>query len=216
MQSKTAAHDKVVEVFDGQARFLIEAGYDRLASDPHGFLSGLSRLGKFVRDDSAVRTTSIHDGCYSCLIIIPASIISLRTQVSQVVAGVNGEKGAWDRFILELYDPKDWMPAEPYVVLDIEPGAQLSGDVDFARNSLNRHDRRGLVLEEGISLLTHFPGALDERGLYFVESKPDPRGKIPSAKLYGGAWFFNSLGVRDSSFGIPSVPKIYPNCPSPK
>ncbi|MDO8466791.1 MAG: DUF5701 family protein [bacterium] len=204
--------DTLIEVFDLQAKKLLDSSYERQAKDgSQDFLRRLSFLAKFVRTNEEILHLNFHENYIPCLIVIPSAIIAWYEQLSDVFIGQVGHlslAGVCDKEAGAFYKPPPSAPEDIYLIFDVEPGVEYREDINNVRNRFNVADRRGLTVEEAIALLSYDPEMLTRTNLYLLGCAPGPGSRVMAMRADKGTVLGYANGVKSVTFGIPSTPKL--------
>lgn len=206
--------DQLVESYDRQARKLLDLSYElkvRSKGQSGKFLSRLSFLAKFVRKNEEILHLSFHEDNIFCLIVIPDAVIPWVEQLRDVWVGpLDGasRSGSCDKEAVEFYAPPSAAPEDIYLIFDVEPGTEYRSDINNVRNRFNVADRRGLTVEEAISLVCYDPEIIIKNNLYLLGCPPGPVGRVMAMRAGKGTVLSYVNGVKNSTFGIPSTLKL--------
>ena len=147
--------------FNRQVKTLLDKGYSMAAGmDVEQFLEYMNPLmDKFREGD---------------LIVIPERMVPIHCQMSRVEFGNNGKAG-YAKINLGVLRQAHGIntPNVPYLIRDVENGPQL----DFSSNPDNRAEwfrengRSVLVVEEGISIVTHKPKTFKDYNIHLFGSR---------------------------------------------
>ncbi len=208
------ARDQLVEVYDRQAKKLLDLCYEQKAGKQSvNFLKRLSFLARFVRSNEEVLHLTFHENHIPCLIVIPDQVVSWLRQLKDVFVGQVEElsrSGECDAEARAFYQPPSTVPNDIYLIFDVEPGIEYREDINNVRRRLNEADRRGLTVEEAIALLCWDPEILTQRNLYLLGCPPVPSSKVMAMRADKGTFLSYANGVRSSTFGMPSTLKWNP------
>lgn len=204
--------NRLIEVFEKQARKLLEIRYELKAGEGSGaFLKRLSHWAKFLHSSDALMMMTFHKGHVPCLLVIPNQVVPWTLQLKDLRAGPLDElslPGGCDSEVRAYYKPPTWAPPDIYLIFDVDPGDNGDSDVDGAGSRFNKADRRGLTVEEGISLAAYMPELLEESNLYLLGCPPVPSRKVMSMRADKGVYLRYVNGVKSGTFNIPSTPKL--------
>lgn len=194
------------ELFDKQVRRLLDKDYPEAASmEIDIFLSYLTPLREKI-----LKIGKVEDHFIPFLIVIPERFVSILKQLS--LATINGKVGSnFSTLRLDTLHNVYGMGTSkgPYLIFDIDNGTQSCGaSAEKCYEKFKDRGRRGLTVEEGIALVTHYSETLKHHAVCLIESRLDSH-RVPSLWLNDDDenpilvwdWFNFSSGLK---LGFPS------------
>lgn len=218
MKTVTVNSNQLRRIFERQVSVLLKYGYDYLALDDDRhlqdsqriddqkiFLKSLEALGKRLANLKAV---SVAEGNVPLLIVVSRSVVPISQQMRKVfLKDLHG--------ISEIRDYERFRaPSQPvYLIFNVDIGPKLSHfNLYGTKHVFNASQRAGLLIEEGIALVTHYRNILSDKSLYLIgsmEEKPVPMltwgnefGEPVLVIMHGSSEKYTSIPSRDISFDM--------------
>jgi hypothetical protein len=202
--------------FDRQAGTLLELGYPGLAGMAAAdFTALLAPLRAVAAAGGGVPATPDRA---PFVLVVPAKLVP--TTATMPLTSLRGRAGGISRLLpdVERFVPTDLAPApatEPYLLRDVDRGAGFRNwTPDAALAVITGRGRTPLTVEEGVALVTQFPGTLVKNHCYSLAGSRAGDRRVPAvwisknAPVLGWCWAGNPhtwLGVA-SAAGRSAVP----------
>jgi hypothetical protein len=196
----------VSELFSDQISRVIEKKFHIMAKlSESEFINGhimpLKQLLNKYNIDATVRENRI-----PLLIVVPHTIVPLSFQLDSIMMDINKKK-------LEYIIKPEWFtnaqgistPNKPYVLLDVETGyAMINTTPKKCVQTFHDEGRFALTIDEGLSLITHFPEVLASHWLDLPGSELIHKCAGQDARKRG------QLGSLPPAFGMTTfIPTLY-------
>jgi hypothetical protein len=165
--------------FDRQVNTLVQLGYPQLTgTSDDTFVRRLMPLADVV----AALTTS--DGERIPFVVVPGEAVVSRTQ-AMVRTQMNDRAGftSMDDDDLKRFTPiaDVAIPASPYLLLDVDTGSELLDVVpDEALTRIIGVGRSPITIDEGLALITQFPGILRARNCFSMLASRCGDRRVPA------------------------------------
>jgi Family of unknown function (DUF5701) len=159
--------------FDRQVENLLAKGYPALAClDEDAFLDHVAPLAERVPESAA-------DGRIAFAIVIRSDLVANASAMRR--AGGFVDMNPTEPAAFTTIPAVDVPDGAAYLVLDVDAGGDLlSVTPDDALETIRTRGRSPLTIDEGIAVLTHFPGVLKTRNAFSIlGSRRDDR-RVPA------------------------------------
>ena len=175
--------------FDRQVDTLLELGYPPLA--------GLS-AADFTRLLTPLRPAAVATGAGAptpdrvpFLVVVPAKLVP--TAAAMPLTALRGKPGAVSGLLLDVdrFVPTDLAPlpaGDAYLLVDVERGAEFRNLApDAALPVIIERGRSPLTVDEGVALVTQFPGSLEKNHCFSLAGSRCGDRRVPAVWISKGA-----------------------------
>ncbi len=192
--------------FDRQLGTLLDLGYPALAGLPAAdFAALLAPLRSVAVAAGGAPATPDR---VPFVVVLPAKLVPVTATMP--LTALDGRPGGVSRLLpdVERFVPTDQAPApatEPYLLVDVDRGAEFRDwTPDAALAVITERGRSPLTVEEGVALVTHFPGTLVKNHCFSLAGARAGDRRVPAvwiskhAPVLGWCWAGNPhswLGV---------------------
>jgi hypothetical protein len=175
--------------FDRQVETLLERGYPALAglsaADFAGLLTPLRAAA--VAYGGAPATADR----LPFVVVVPAKLVP--TGAAMPLTALRGKPGAVSRLLpdVDTFGPTDLAPlpvGDAYLMVDVDRGAEFRNLApDAALPVIVGGGRSPLTVDEGVAVVTHFPGALERNHCFSLAGSRCGDRRVPAVWISKGA-----------------------------
>lgn len=199
----TISRRRLLRVYEKQARYLIDKGYDRMAGDNQEvFLKELEKVGKELKIFDYL---NFQEHNIPLLLVISRQVLEINLQMKNLKIGSNpGVSKITDYGRFE--DKKNQRLIYP--IFNIDCGNDQNPYRAYSIvSTLTANGRSGLHIEEGIALARYYGHILMRKGFYLVGSARGNSSHVPTLVYLhrlSHAYLTLSKGFKDPACQVPS------------
>lgn len=175
--------------FDRQVETLLERGYPALAGLAAADFAGL--LTPLRAAAVACGGAPAAPDRLPFVVVVPAKLVP--TGAAMPLTALRGKPGAVSRLLpdVDTFGPTDLAPVpvgDAYLMVDVDRGAELrSFAPDAALPVIVERGRSPLTVDEGVAVVTHFPGALEKNHCFSLAGSRCGDRRVPALWISKGA-----------------------------